>query len=175
MPICIASLLDNWLTISSRFLLLRYLDVQLGTTWCIKKKENLMKTLQGFYFPTRKPNKKKEKENRQNNLFSLCSAHVTQNQYCPNKVLHTLSLLCNYVSHKQSLPTVPPWTWTQNRHCVVISTNVWQVELRQSRQPLSKSCRETDGAGEGETESSRSKTEDSILWNTFRKLQCWAE
>lgn len=40
---------------------------------------------------------------RQTNLFCLCSAHITQNQYSTKKVQHTLSLLYNYESQMQSL------------------------------------------------------------------------
>lgn len=40
--------------------------------------------------------------NRQTNLFCF-SAHTTQNQYSPNKILHRLSPLYNYVSQMQSL------------------------------------------------------------------------
>lgn len=47
-------------------------------------------------------NKGAEK-NKQTKLLLLCLAHITQNQYSSNKVLQTLSLMCNYVSQKQSL------------------------------------------------------------------------
>lgn len=90
----------TWKLPPHRLLLLWRLNVQHAAAQLRlvhEKNENLMKTLNGLYYPTR------EQTTRQTNLFCLCSAHITQNQYSPNKVRHTLSLLCNYVSQMQLL------------------------------------------------------------------------